>query len=383
MKLYEFLARRNWPRSYTGKILLVSFVGVHVPMFGAVTYVLLGDQTPFSQQIGILIAMLVATLVGTAGTMFVMNALLAPVKAATSAADGYLRARKTPRLPTRYTDSAGVLMASVQECITRLDGALVETEFQRLELERDHADKFKMLAGMRHDFRTPLTHILGFAKLMKSEAIGPLGNKAYHAYLEKIGTSGQQLLETLQSVLDLSDTEARKQLQEDSEEVDLVALANDAISLEHLHAESREVTVRLEGPAQANAHTVRSVAKNLLDALLDAAITGTTTGKGVTLRIDQQGSASRMIAESHGGCLKLEDVPAGLRHFLGPLRSSAGSQRDIAETATPLTIRLTLIATLAKAIGAEVSLQQIGADSFRIILVLPAQQTTYLSIAAE
>ncbi len=382
MKTYEFLARRNWPKSYTGKILLVSFLGVHVPMIGAVTYVLLADPTPFSQEIGILLAMLAATLLGTAGTMLVMNALLAPVVAATNAAEGYLRERKTPRMPTRYTDSAGVLMASVQECITRLDSALATTEYQREELARDHSEKFKMLAGMRHDFRTPLTHILGFAELMKSEAIGPLGNKAYHSYLEKIGDSGRDLLQTLQSVLDLSDGEARRQLDEDSESFDIVAMARDAVSLEHLHAEKCDIAVSVEAPAELALYSVRSVMKNLLGTLLDATITGTPAGRSVTLRVSEGGFGTCLVAESHGGQLCIEDVPANLAHFFGTLPSSAGAPSARAETSTPLTVRLTLIATLAKAIGAELAMDQTAGEGFRIAVTLQPHQAGY-AIAAE
>ncbi|MGR3609695.1 MAG: hypothetical protein ACU0BN_12690, partial [Sulfitobacter sp.] len=85
MKIYETLARGNFPKTYTGKILLVSFIGVHVPMFGAVTYVLLADTKPFLEQLDVLGAMLLATLIGTGGTMFVMKELLAPVRAASEA----------------------------------------------------------------------------------------------------------------------------------------------------------------------------------------------------------------------------------------------------------------------------------------------------------
>ena len=75
MKIYETLARGNFPKTYTGKILLVSFIGVHVPMFGAVAYVLLADTKPFLEQLDVLSAMLLATLIGTGGTMFVMKEL--------------------------------------------------------------------------------------------------------------------------------------------------------------------------------------------------------------------------------------------------------------------------------------------------------------------
>ena len=211
MRLYEFLARRNWPRTYTGKILLVSFLGVHVPMFGAVTYALVADPTPLMDQIDVLVAMLIATLVGTAATMVAMAALLAPVRLASEAARTYLDTRETPRLPTRYGDGAGVLMASVQECVTRLDASLTLAEAERDAIELDRSEKFRMLAGMKHDFRTPLTVILGFADLMKTQSIGDYGGAAYRDFATSIGNSGQDLMQTLQSVLDLSDAEAQRE----------------------------------------------------------------------------------------------------------------------------------------------------------------------------
>lgn len=379
MKIYEFLARRNWPRTYTGKILFVSFLGVHVPMFGAVTYVLVADPTPFVEQLDVLGAMLVATLLGTAATMFVMTALLAPVRAATDAANGYLRHRRTPRLPTRYTDGAGVLMASIQECITRLDGALTTSELQRQQIELDHAAKFKTLAGMKHDFRTPLTVILGFSELMKAEAIGPLGSDAYRKYVATIGKSGHDLLATLQSVLDLSDAEAQGQLAEDSEDFDLSAMAEEAVALEHLHAEKRDVTVELAGAPGVTAHAVPKAAKNLLGALLQCAISGTPVGGRVTLEMERDAS---FTVRAHAGLLSLEDVPAELTHFFGSLKSSTGSLAISPETSTPMTLRISLIETLCRAVGARFSMGQVEGEGFRMKVELEPRAVP-TAIAAE
>ncbi|SFP43654.1 sensor histidine kinase [Tranquillimonas alkanivorans] len=381
MKLYETLARRGWPRSYTGKILLVSFIGVHVPMIGAVTYVLLADSRPFSEQLGVLGAMLLATLVGTAGTMAVMHALLAPVRAATDAAKGYLSDRKTPRLPTRYDDGAGVLMASIQECITRLDGALTTAELQREQIAQDHAAKFRMLSGMRHDFRTPLTHILGFAELMKADAIGPTGGEAHRKFAATIGKSGRELLQTLQSVLDLSDAAAKMQAEEDRETLDLVDLATNAVSLEHLFAERRGVAVTLDAPETLETRAVRDVAKNLVGALLQAGIAGTPDGGRVTLEVSQRGGAA-VAVESHGGKLFLEDVPPELAHLAGPLESGTGSQAATAETSTPMTLRISLIETLCRAVGARYAIAQTG-DGWRMSVALDEPVVAPVPVAAE
>lgn len=383
MKLYEFMARRNWPRTYSGKILLVSFIGVHVPMIGAVTWVLLGDTTPFTEQLDVLAAMLVATLLGTAGTMFVMRALLAPVHAATRAADGYLRERKTPRLPTRYGDGAGVLMASVQECITRLDNALTAEELQRQRIEQDHAAKFRMLAGMKHDFRTPLTHILGFAELMKSETIGPLGGDAYRKYAATIGKSGRDLLQTLQSVLDLSDAQTRGQLAEDSDDVDLTALAQQAVSLEHLLAEKRGVRVTLSAPDTLTVRTEPKIAKNLFGALLQAGIAGSPQDGQVRLRVSGTPEAPQLELRSVAGRLSLEDVPAEMIDQIGAIRSGTGSAAASPETSTPMTLRISLIDTLCRAVGAQLRLEQTEAPGFVLRVTLASTQVPVAALAAE
>ncbi|WP_422074300.1 histidine kinase dimerization/phospho-acceptor domain-containing protein [Tranquillimonas rosea] len=367
MKVYEFLARRSWPRTFSGKILLVSFLGVHVPMFGAAAYALLADSTPFLQQLDVLAAMLVATLLGTAATMGVLHALLAPVRRASEAADGYLRHRTVPRLPTRYTDGAGVLMASVQECITRLDTTLAAAERRHDDLERDHVETFRMLSGLKHDFRTPLTHILGFAEIMRAEAIGPLGSDAYRQYAGRIGTTGQELLTTLQSVIDLSDAQVQAQLTEDSVTLDLAEAAREAIALEHLHAEKRGVQVDIEAPAAVQVRAVPEATRNLLSALSQAAVAGAPENGRVVLTVSARGDCS---VRSVGGQLMREDLP---RQMSGPVEgtfgSSAGNGANAPESASPMALRLSLIDTLGTALGRHVRVRQTDGDGFEIAVM--------------
>jgi signal transduction histidine kinase len=380
MKIYEFLAAKNFPSTYTGKVLLVSFLGVHLPMFGAVGYALLSDATPFMEQIDILIAMLIATLIGTIATMFVMVSLLAPITAATNAANEYLRERKLPRLPSRYTDGAGVLMSSVQECITRLDGSITSTELSRSQLEQDYTAKFKIIAGMRHDFRTPLTHILGFAEIMRAEAIGPIGTEAYKNYIAKIGASGADLLKTLNSVIDLSDLEVRRQMIADSGNFNLVEVAQDAIALEHLHAEKRDVIVRMEAPDRIVVHSVKDAVRDLLIALLQATIAASPAKTELALSISDDRS---ITLRSPSGRLSLEDVPPQLAQLVqGRLVSITGLDAEEAETSTPMTLRLSLVHSLATAIGGNLAMKQDDIKGYEIKVEMMSLVDEY-AMAAE
>lgn len=356
MKLYEFFASRNWPRSYTGKILLVSFLGVHVPMFGAVTYALVADPTPFMEQLDVLAAMLIATLVGTAATMFVMASLLAPVRLASTAAQSYLDTGELPQLPTRYTDGAGVLLASVQEAITRLDGAVSLAHAEREAVARNHNDKFRMLAGMKHDFRTPLTVILGFADLMKTQSIGEYGGAAYRDYATTIGKSGQDLLQTLQSVLDLSDAEAQSEFDHDREPLDLVALAKAAAAREHFHADRRNVGVKIEAPETVPVDTVRGAGRDLIGTMLQTAIARVPEGGEVTLAVTG-GSRPSVQVTAHGTVLNREDLPQSLSAMKARFESGTGEGNET-EATTPTTLRLSLIETFCHAMRGTFDLSQ-------------------------
>ena len=65
MRLYAMLSAAPRPASYLGKILTVSFIGVHLPMIVAVLYVLLSADMALADSVNILVALLLATLAGT------------------------------------------------------------------------------------------------------------------------------------------------------------------------------------------------------------------------------------------------------------------------------------------------------------------------------
>ncbi|OWU83393.1 hypothetical protein ATO6_18210 [Oceanicola sp. 22II-s10i] len=381
MRTYEFLARKNFPRTYTGKVLFVSFVGVHVPMFGAVTYALLADNTPFMEQIDVLIAMLVATLVGTAGTMFLMNELLAPVRVASDAARDYLETGRTPRLPTRYTDGAGVLLASTQEAITRLDGAVTTAEAQRDRIAQHHNARFSALAGMSHDFRTPLTVIQGFAQLMKSEAISPYGGAAYRDVAKSIEGSSEQLMSTLQAVLDLSQAEARTEFDATSESLDIVRLADRAVSQSHFHADRRGVRVAVTAPEVLFHDTSGEAFGDLVGAMLQAGISAVPEGGEVGLDLESIGGTSRIRMTAFDAALSVEDVPVSLKHTIGGLSRANGDVVRGTGHTTPMTLRLSLIESFCHAMNGKVRLEQ-SDDGFSLTVDLLGSEES-LAIAAE
>ncbi|HTM76842.1 MAG TPA: HAMP domain-containing sensor histidine kinase, partial [Devosia sp.] len=72
-----------------------------------------------------------------------------------------------------------------------------------------------------HDIRTPLNHIIGFADLMRHQTYGPLGDARYADYVQSIKTSGEHLLTSFATILDLAELESgQKALRSDPVPVD-------------------------------------------------------------------------------------------------------------------------------------------------------------------
>jgi signal transduction histidine kinase len=99
-------------------------------------------------------------------------------------------------------------------------------EEQRLLARRYHEEKLKaeaanraktnFLAHVSHDIRTPLNHIIGFAELMEYETYGELGDTRYRDYVQSIKSSGQHLLNSFATILDLVELESgQKNLRQD------------------------------------------------------------------------------------------------------------------------------------------------------------------------
>jgi diguanylate cyclase (GGDEF)-like protein len=126
----------GFPKSYLGKILLVLFLGTHLPLIVLVLYLVFGSPGGIRPALDVLVPLLVAALiVGTAASLWALNDLLSPVRLTSHSIRQYLDSKRVPNLPIGFTDEVGRLMGDVQYAIDHLD-----TTIRSLEL----------LSGMDH-----------------------------------------------------------------------------------------------------------------------------------------------------------------------------------------------------------------------------------------
>ncbi|MCW4116357.1 EAL domain-containing protein [Aurantimonas sp. MSK8Z-1] len=124
---YDWMARFDH-LSYRTKIMLMAFLGTHVPLIALVFYTTISDSWTWQRLMSILGVTLLATLVGTAVTLFVLHQLLKPVVLTSRALRAYRSSRALMPLPVHYTDEVGTLMADATATIRHLHDAVDQLE---------------------------------------------------------------------------------------------------------------------------------------------------------------------------------------------------------------------------------------------------------------
>lgn len=178
-RLYSALSRwKPLQSSYRAKIMLVAFLGTHIPLLALLCFFIVSTSLSAAQALRVLVVALVATLLGTATTLYALNLLLQPLTLISHALRRYLETRQVPVLPSHFRDEVGTLMADAQQALTQLDEALRYTatydqltglpnrqtlrdRLQHLLLELDAPDRGVGLLLVDLDgFRT-LNHVWG------------------------------------------------------------------------------------------------------------------------------------------------------------------------------------------------------------------------------
>ncbi|MEH2022421.1 putative bifunctional diguanylate cyclase/phosphodiesterase [Nostoc sp.] len=122
LSLYSFLA--SFPllkKSYTAKIMLVAFLGTHIPLLSLLLSFVISNSYSLEMTIRVMLIALLATLAGTGVTLYAIHHLLKPVILTSAALQNYLNTKTLPELPTEFTDEVGTLMADTSQTLHKLD----------------------------------------------------------------------------------------------------------------------------------------------------------------------------------------------------------------------------------------------------------------------
>jgi signal transduction histidine kinase len=198
--------------------------------------------------------------------------------------------------------------------------------------------KSTFLANMSHELRTPLNAILGFAEVLKTELLGPIGSERYRSYSQDIHSSANHLLELITDILDLSTVEAGRRNLEPAR-VDLLEEARYALRLVEGKAAAKNLRIAIDRRADDTAVTAdRRAVRQMLTNLLTNAVKFTLSEGRVTIEIAPcgRGQGLAVTVRDTGVGIPAEDLERITRPFersdQGYARSQEGSGLGLALT---------------------------------------------------
>ena len=181
---------------------------------------------------------------------------------------------------------------AIKEDITEKKKMIEDIINAKEKAEESNKIKSHFLANMSHELRTPLVGILGFAELLSFDDKDP-------NHLEMIQTilnSGNRLMETLNSILDISRIESGKEELKLSE-VNLNEVLHESVNLFHSVSKQKELFLDLSLPTQEiYINSDRDMLLKIFNNLISNAIKYTIKG-GVYVKCKLNNSSGSIVVD--------------------------------------------------------------------------------------
>ena len=237
---------------------------------------------------------------------------------------------------------------------------LAERRQAQSHAERASRAKDSLLSNMSHEFRTPLTAILGYADLLATEV-----DDDQQPLVAAVERGGHRLLNTLDGVLELSWIETGGSGLP-SRPTDLGGLARDAAEGVWPEAETRGVAIRVTGTAEVHADAM--AVRRVLGAVLHNAVRFTPQGS-VAVTVSRDGAWGVVRIADTGIGMPADFVEAAVEPFR---QASEGEAR----TAEGTGLGLTVAHRLATQMGGGLHIESALGAGTTVTVRLPATTET-------
>lgn len=212
-----------------------------------------------------------------------------------------INVRLNGRLINNYSFNERYLEGTLEDITSKkeIERNLIEAKERAEEMNRL---KDNFLANMSHELRTPMVGILGFSEIF----LNNMKDDEYKEMAEALYSSGKRLMETLDSILDLSKLEAN-QIQLCKTKVNINNQVNELISSYSETAQKKGLYIKHE-ISDEDIYSVLDIQilKKILNNLVNNAIKYTARG-GVVINVNSQFIDGRKWA-----VIKITDTGIGI-----------------------------------------------------------------------
>ncbi|MFK3970936.1 response regulator [Pseudomonas sp. NPDC087358] len=264
----------------------------------------------------------------------------------------------------------GKALADQRDALDRnneeLNIAQVELEARAEELQRSSKYKSEFLANMSHELRTPLNSSLILAKLLAENPLDNLTGEQVK-FAESIYSAGNDLLNLINDILDISKVEAGK-LDMRPENSSVSRLVDGLrMTFEPLAGDKQlQFTVEVQPGAPVSLYTDRQRLEQILKNLLSNAIKFTETG-AVSLTVSRQPGEGIAFTVRDSGIGIAEDQQESI--FEAFRQADGTTNRRYGGTGLGLSISR----DLARLLGGSISVTSAPGQGSLFTLVLPEQ----------
>ncbi len=237
------------------------------------------------------------------------------------------------------------------------------------------ADRAKLdfLSVASHELRTPLNAIIGFAEVLSSQALGPLGHRDYVDYVQLIEDSGKALLGMVNNILDYTRGSAGGiDLAETT--IDLPHLLFGCIGLLASKAQAKSQTITLQPGPPVTLRADRRRLGEMVLHLLDNAVKFGHRGGHVTVRIALQGGMIAISVADDGPGI----APDIVDHVFSPFIQG---ERSLVRQHEGIGLGLPIVRRFAELHGGSVELDSAPGRGTTVTILLPAARLTAPPIA--
>ncbi|MBI2254357.1 MAG: CHASE domain-containing protein [Proteobacteria bacterium] len=180
--------------------------------------------------------------------------------------------------------------------------------------EQANRAKSEFLATMSHELRTPLNAIIGFSDVIQREVFGPIGNATYRGYIDDIHASGQQLLDLLGGIIDLSAVESGR-VEVKQEAVKPADILQDCRAISEAMAADRQHQLLFVDNARTSCWSDRRLLRQVMLNLVSNAAKYTRKGGEIEIATDEADDMIVFSVTDNGVGMSVEEIERAVQPF--------------------------------------------------------------------